>query len=764
MKRLIELVVPAFVTTLLMAGLSLSPHALASVDGTSYEQCLALASSGDGMEMPVNTAPVFKPVGDQTVEVGSEIAIRLDVCDAERDVPATIVLGMPSGAVLADNNDGTRTFLWTLQSTGTFDITFVAYDENEPEIRSQMTVSVTVVDTQSEENSPPVFASLDDVNASVGELLELLVIPLDPDGGVPGVYIENAPAESTFDDNFNGTRTFRWRPSVAGTVELTFVANNPNDPSITTSKTIVITISGESDNQPPFIDMLADASVAVGQTLSVRVTPIDPEGIVPGVYIENPPANSTFDDNNDGTRTFSWTPMVGDVGMVAINFVATDAEDFDLSTVQTLIVTVTPADETENNLPVITPVANQLVTVGDSLSIAVSVIDPDGTFPGVTIDGLPEGATVTELDTNNYEIEWFPTTADIGVTQIQISATDSEDNSLQTQFTFSITVLEEDVQPVNYSIVLDSGIPESSTSPTSIITVAGQVIDLGGTGLPASVEWVNRDSAGTDFGNGSIEVGADGFWSGQVLLSQGVNTITFTILDATTSSTIEVIFNGGYAFGGQVDLQPDVAFVDETEEFIVRVALTDPQTEGSVVNLISSSSDSVIATLTDDGNLSNGDEIESDGVYSGLFSVSESVVGTLMYQVQVNIDGGGEAISEPVSLLVAERLDGGEVSDILFQQNQLQQRLDDTGDEDLASEINLILAELESDPAIVQVGVSDGAQGIWFVYDNGIAGALHTPKTGTKGGRIVDTEATFKAIDSARQAAAKKQTDPEQPL
>jgi len=77
----------------------------------------------------------------------------------------------------------------------------------------------------------------------------------------------------------------------------------------------------------PIVNPLTEQYVAPGDTLSVRISGWDPDGGVPGLYIQNMPEGASFDDNGDGTRTFSWTPESEDIGYLGLTVVATDAQE-----------------------------------------------------------------------------------------------------------------------------------------------------------------------------------------------------------------------------------------------------------------------------------------------------------------------------------------------------------------------------------------------------------------------------------------------------
>ncbi len=100
-------------------------------------------------------------------------------------------------------------------------------------------------------NQPPFFSDLSDQNIAVGEDWELLLRPVDLDGGAAGIFISEPPAGVEFIDNRNGTRSLTWQPSVddVGVYEITVTAFDLLDTSLRTSQTITITVT-DGDPQP----------------------------------------------------------------------------------------------------------------------------------------------------------------------------------------------------------------------------------------------------------------------------------------------------------------------------------------------------------------------------------------------------------------------------------------------------------------------------------------------------------------------------------
>lgn len=93
------------------------------------------------------SAPVLRPVAQQTASVGQELSIRIQADDADGFPPSLIALYKSPTATFNDNGDGSRTFLWrpTESDIGRQVLTFVALDHSIPSLTSSIEVVVEVV-------------------------------------------------------------------------------------------------------------------------------------------------------------------------------------------------------------------------------------------------------------------------------------------------------------------------------------------------------------------------------------------------------------------------------------------------------------------------------------------------------------------------------------------------------------------------------------------------------------------------------------------
>lgn len=187
--------------------------------------------------------------------------------------------------------------------------------------------------------------------------------------------------------------------------------------------------TGAQANSPPFIAPFTDQTLQIGETLHLRVIPSDKDQSVPALNLSNPPAGSHFEDNLDGTRTFHWTPATDDVGVHYFRFVATDSEDASLFHTRQLKVRIVDEEgSTGNQAPLLMPLADHQVVLGDVIDFRVEALDPDGTVPALTVQPLPQGARFLDNLDGSRQFLWTPTLLSPGSVNLTFTATDADES------------------------------------------------------------------------------------------------------------------------------------------------------------------------------------------------------------------------------------------------------------------------------------------------------------------------------------------------
>jgi uncharacterized repeat protein (TIGR02543 family) len=98
-------------------------------------------------------------------------------------------------------------------------------------------------------------------------------------------------------------------------------AENPLTFAIEKNTVVTATFS---DNPPPTVDPIPNKTVLVGQLVTFQVNANDSQGEALTLTASGLPDGATFDDNGDGTGTFTWRPGITQTGDFVITFIASD--------------------------------------------------------------------------------------------------------------------------------------------------------------------------------------------------------------------------------------------------------------------------------------------------------------------------------------------------------------------------------------------------------------------------------------------------------
>ncbi len=310
-------------------------------------------------DIGANRAPELESVVDRSLVLGDSFDFRVVANDPEGIVPGLRVDSLPPGASFADNHDGTRQFRWTpsASNVGSRQLTFTAFDSHNVSLSTSKTISLNITENNSVQNpanQAPTFVGLADQQIRLGDTLEFRVHPVDEDGTVPGLSIDRLPVGAAFDDNQDGTRTFRWRPFPIdlGDIYVGFTAIDATNPAYRTTQTVKLTVYRDPNNPvnfPPVINGVRNPTIRMGDTLSQRIKPVDPDFTVPSLSALDLPDDAGFVDNGDGTRTVLWTTDGQDLGDHNFTFLAVDSEDPNLTFKRTITVSVITPESIERS-------------------------------------------------------------------------------------------------------------------------------------------------------------------------------------------------------------------------------------------------------------------------------------------------------------------------------------------------------------------------------------------------------------------------------
>ncbi|MEE9344957.1 MAG: Ig-like domain-containing protein [Methylococcales bacterium] len=369
-----------------------------------------------------NSAPVLAPIGNQTIDEGQLLEFTVSASDPDTGDTLTFQIGNPpTGAALTNNGDGTATFSWTPEFTqaGNFpDVLFTVNDDGLPAQADMETISITVGDV----NRPPQFDALASQNSGEGVELSFNVQATDPDGNAITLTVSNSPSGAVFTDNGNGNGTFTWVPDFgqAGNYTVMFTATDDGAPM--QSDTIDVTITIGDVNQPPVLSMIGNRVVVEDELLEIILTGSDPDGDNLSYSASNLPTGAAFNDNGDGTATFSWMPNFDQAGNYPnVLFTVTDNGVPAQSDSESITFTVGDG----NRPPVFISIGNSTVVEGQLLEFTMNAFDPEGNNLSYTIGNTPAGATFNDNGDNTATFSWVPDFGQAGSYDVTFTVNDN---------------------------------------------------------------------------------------------------------------------------------------------------------------------------------------------------------------------------------------------------------------------------------------------------------------------------------------------------
>jgi hypothetical protein len=330
--------------------------------------------------------------------------------------------------------------------------------------------------------------SIDPVADQVMDINQTLTIQLnasDPDAGQTLTY--SLGSFSSFASLNPATHQLTITPTFSGTFYITAVVTDSDSPAYYDSTTFRVVVNGP--NQAPTLSPIADQAINVNGTLTIQAQATDPDLGQTLTYslAAGAPAGASI---NPSTGLVSFQPP--GLGSYAITVIVTDSGSPVLSDSTTFNVVAT-----DNQAPVVDPVASQTAAVGQTLTIPITAADPDaGQTLTYSLVGMTFGASIN------------PTTGVVtfspllpGTYQLTVKVADDGAVPLSVMTTFPVVV-----SATNQAPTIDS-IADQTVGVNQVLTLtasahdsdAGQILTYSlGAGAPSGAS-INASSGNITF-------------------------------------------------------------------------------------------------------------------------------------------------------------------------------------------------------------------------------------------------------------------------
>ena len=532
--------------------------------------------SFDILVRDVDLPPEVPAPAERTIREGETLRLVIGATDPEgRDLTYSSAF-LPGGATI---DPETGVFEWTPRyvQAGAYDIPILVSD-------GLNTVQVPLKIIVENANAAPVFVGVDHWVVAEDQQLVFRAMAIDPDN--PGFVlperapdgsllffegseristsyaVDGLPDGAVFDPE---TAAFYWEPGyeAAGTYTFSLTATDDGDgtgtPAVTT---IEVVIEVTDVNRPPELADLANRSILAGETLTIPLGALDPDGgdltiaaiatraaSVDAASLDPTPvpldgtsALGRIVETQDGP-VLEFTPGAGDRGDWLIELVVTDDGNGDpanrASAAGAFILSVEAAVG-----PKIEPFAGFKAIAGEEAQVVLRASHPDGDVLNWSVSGLA-GATIEPGQAYGEAIlRWTPAVGTSGGISAIVTVTDSGNGTPANALSDSVT-LDVSVDAANASPVL---------LPVGDLVVAeGEVLAIDVTGFDADGDALTYRAA-------SLPAGAEldpltgrltfqphrfqaGVYEGIVIsVTDGLATVTKTIAITVTNTNAAPVF------------------------------------------------------------------------------------------------------------------------------------------------------------------------------------------------------------------------------
>ncbi len=321
------------------------------------------------------------------------------------------------------------------------------------------------------------LSSVPDTAVVVANSRPIAQISANPTQPSLGQTVELDGSAST--DADGQTLTYAWQLTPpAGSSAVLDNATSPT-PAFTadvsgTYKVSLVVSDGELDSTPATLDISltptdlapqlvppGDRDILAGQGFAMTLFAIDPEGDPLSFSLVSGPQGMTVTPGG----MLSWTPTTAGEGDHPVEVRVSDGQLADQGSFNVHVsppLSALPGLSGPNGAPpVIQPIADQTLRLGDSLSLSASASDPDANDPLSFSLGLaPSGMSI---DPATGAFAWTPSQA--GASDVTVDVTDSTGLSAFTSFTVSVVAANGAPVAVNDQYDVPGGLQLSVPAP-----------------------------------------------------------------------------------------------------------------------------------------------------------------------------------------------------------------------------------------------------------------------------------------------------------
>jgi len=213
-----------------------------------------IITAPEGFDTSTNAAPYFEGISNREVFAGQTLEVLYRPLDDDGGLPGMFPNELPESAQFVDNRDGTKTLRWVpLQGDiGVSSFTVTAVDSEAPLYRSEQTILLNILepdDPSSIPNFPPVVNQVLPHTVRVGDSVVFELKGSDRNSTLPNVEILSSPPGSIVTPHYidDDITVLQFVPTEPGLINIDVVARDADDPSLTGSRTVSVTVEAREE-------------------------------------------------------------------------------------------------------------------------------------------------------------------------------------------------------------------------------------------------------------------------------------------------------------------------------------------------------------------------------------------------------------------------------------------------------------------------------------------------------------------------------------
>jgi hypothetical protein len=308
---------------------------------------------------------------------------------------------------------------------------------------------------------------------------------MDPDGDPIALEASGLPTGASFADQGSGIGQLSWMPSFdqAGNYQVSIKVTDAGTPPESATETFTITVGNV--NRPPVLAPIGPRTATLGAPLSIALSASDPDADGLHFGAAGLPAAATLTDHADGTATLAWTPGAADAGSVAITVTVTDDGVPMASDAEQFAIAV----GSDNRPPILDPIGDRSVGLGEAWTIGLTATDPDGDGLRFACEGAPPDAQLSDAGAGSAVLSGTGDPAGNHAIGCTVTDSGSPPASDTEQFTLSVGAVNRPpvLDPIGASLEGDAILLRLTAHDPD-----GDALAFTAEGLPTGAEFVDR--------------------------------------------------------------------------------------------------------------------------------------------------------------------------------------------------------------------------------------------------------------------------------